>query len=100
MQGYNGADVVRMEITKKLVLLNRIEAAMKNVSDDSNEIIVENITLKEMLELLNRTAGDEEFYDSEFEIIWCGFRCKLPYGAVNHNNITDTIEECIEEEGE
>lgn len=96
MQEYSGANILRKEIAEKLVLLNRIERATRNVGVENPP--VEELTKEEMLALLNATAGDEEFYESEFEIYWCGFKCKLFYGAENHNNLTDTIEGAIEDE--
>lgn len=94
----NGADLLRKEIKEKQILLERIERAIKKSGKENVKII--DISKKEMVELLNHTAGDEEFYDSDFEIVWCGFRCKLFYGAENHNAIVETIEAAIEEESE
>lgn len=89
---------IRKEIEKKQVLLSRIERAIKNVNKE--DVKIKDISKKDMLELLNATAGDEEFYEGEFEIVWCGYRCKLGYCATSHNALTNTIDEYIAEEEE
>lgn len=89
---------IQTEINKRKKLIKRIKKAAENV-DSNNDNCVE-LTKEDMLELLKITAGNEDFYNSSFEIRWCGFKCKLWYGAENHNNITGSIESAIEEENE